>query len=113
VLIRPLNQGFSLSVNFQLVTPLIRLQKNTIFGESKKKVFSLTGAYMLALLRSNKYYLWLGLFLLTILPFVVSLFDHRPKDTCGNEKFDPSLGSLKSIEQILAYADKEYKGGSL
>ncbi|MBL7930666.1 MAG: hypothetical protein JNL60_02125 [Bacteroidia bacterium] len=68
---------------------------------------------MLTFFRSNKHYLWLVLFLFTISPFVVALFDQRPKDTCGNEKFDPSLGYLKSTDQILAYADKEYKGGSL
>lgn len=66
---------------------------------------------MFAFLRSHKHYLWLVLFLLTVSPFIFSLFDQRPKDTCGDEKFDPSLGNLKSIEQILAYTDKEYKGG--
>lgn len=68
---------------------------------------------MFTFLRSHKYYLWLFLFLLTISPFVISLVDQRPKDTCGAEKYDPSLSRLKSIEQILAYADKGSNIGKL
>lgn len=68
---------------------------------------------MLTSLRSHKYYLWLALFLLTASPFVIGVFDQRPKDICGVEKFNPSLSNLKSTEQILAYADREYKGGQL
>lgn len=63
--------------------------------------------------RSNRKYLWLLLFLLSISPFVARLLDERPKDTCGQEKFDPNLGHLKSIDEVLAYADKNFSSNRL
>ncbi len=68
---------------------------------------------MLNFFRTYKSHLWLVLFLLSISPFIARLVDQRPADTCGVEKFDPALSHLKSIDQVISYADSHFTGASM